>query len=65
MSFLAALLPGMIVNLLPRVDALNTVVTELISHQHSRPWLVASIMLKVGANLTRTFYSCPCILTDI
>ena len=47
-SFLVVILPSLIVDFLPRVGALNTVVTELVSQQHERPWLAASVMASVS-----------------
>ena len=46
-EFLVKLLPGVIVDFLPPMDAMNTVVTEVISQQQTRPWMAAMIMFKV------------------
>ena len=54
-EFLVDLLPGLIVDMLPPMDAMNTVVTEVISQQQTRPWLAATVMAKV---LSCFPYSC-------
>ena len=46
-DFLVNVLPGVIVDFLPPMDAMNTVVTEVISQQQTRPWMAAIIMAKV------------------
>ena len=52
-SYLVTILPGLIVDFLPRVGALNTVVTELISQQHTRPWLAAVVMASVSITIMK------------
>lgn len=47
-EFLIYILPGLIVDFLPRMDGLNMVVSEVISQQQSRPWLAALVMNKVS-----------------
>ncbi|XP_019850343.1 PREDICTED: huntingtin-like isoform X2 [Amphimedon queenslandica] len=45
-EFLVSILPGLIVDFLPRMDGMNMVVSEVISQQQSRPWLAATVMSK-------------------
>lgn len=52
-EFLVDILPGLIVDFLPRMDSMNMVVSEVISQQQSRPWLAALVMSKVNI-----IYSC-------
>lgn len=51
MKFLVCILPGLIVDFLPRMDGMNMVVSEVISQQQSRPWLAATVMSKVRCML--------------
>ena len=46
-QFMVDILPGLITDFLPPMDAMNTVVAEIISQQQTRPWLAAIVMNKV------------------
>ena len=60
-EFLVSILPGLIVDFLPRMDGMNMVVSEVISQQQSRPWLAATVMSKVRHVSASAIYTACCL----